>query len=300
MSEFYIGLMSGTSVDAIDAVLMDFEKSNTRIISSYSQELNSQLHRDINSAIAAKKPPKKFEELDTQFANVSTDTVKNLLKQSSIDAKNVVAIGSHGQTIFHDPKGVPAISLQIGNSQIIANQTGIPTVGNFRQADIDAGGEGAPLACAYHAEVLQSITEERVILNLGGIANITKLPTNTEDPIIGFDVGPANTLMDAWAYKHLNKSYDQDGEWAKNGSVNKELLEKMLSDNYFSALPPKSTGREHFNLEWLQQHLSTLHHSIAPEDIQATLLSLTIQTIADSINAWCPLTKKNSSMWRGK
>lgn len=287
-SDLYIGLMSGTSVDAIDAVLMDFSLSNSHIVSSYSQPISSQLRNDINSLIAKYKQPKHIDQLDKQFAQTSCDAVNQLLKLAAIETKQVSAIGSHGQTVFHNPNGTPPVSIQIGNPQIIANITGIPTVGNFRQADIDAGGQGAPIACAYHAEVLQSTTEERVILNLGGIANITKLPKNKNQAIIGFDTGPANTLMDAWTQKHLNKTFDEDGHWAQSGSVNAALLEQMLGDDYFTNPPPKSTGREHFNLEWLQHYLDKHDKAISTEDVQATLLALTIQSITKSINAWCP------------
>ncbi len=292
MPEYYIGLMSGTSVDAIDAVLMDFSQSNTHMVTSYSQDIDTQLRQDINSLISANHPPKNFEIIDTQFAEASCRAVDQLLKQASINSTQVVAIGSHGQTIFHDPKGIPPISLQIGDPQFIANNTGIVTIGNLRQADIDAGGQGAPLACIYHSEVLQSPEEERVVLNLGGIANVTKLPKDINEPIIGFDTGPANTLMDAWIQKHLNKPYDKDGNWAQSGKTNLSLLEIMLEDIYFSQLPPKSTGREHFNLEWLLHLLDTHAQTISTEDIQATLLALTIHSIADSIEIWCPQTEK--------
>lgn len=292
MPEYFIGLMSGTSVDAIDAVLMDFSKSNTHIVSSYSQTISSQLRVDINTLISTRKFPIGHEKLDEQFAQASYEAVKNILIQATVDADNIAAIGSHGQTVFHDPKGIPAVSIQIGNPQSIADISGIPTIGNFRQADIDAGGQGAPLACAYHAEVLQSKSNERVVLNLGGIANITKLPKNENESIIGFDTGPANTLMDAWSQKHLNKPFDQDGNWAKSGKVNIDLLERILEDGYFAALPPKSTGREHFNLDWIQHYLDSYGISVPPEDVQATLLAITTHSIADSIDAWCPQSKE--------
>lgn len=292
MPEYFIGLMSGTSVDAIDAVLMDFAKSNTHIVSSYSQAISAQLRNDINSLIATRQLPKNIKKLDKQFADTSYMAVKQLLKQASIDAQQISAIGSHGQTVFHDPKGMPPVSIQIGNAQIIANTTGIPTIGNFRQADIDAGGQGAPLACAYHVKILQSTKEERVVLNLGGIANITKLPKDKNETIIGFDTGPANTLMDTWTQKHLNKPYDQNGNWAQSGKVNLSLLEQMLEDSYFTNLPPKSTGREYFNLKWIQHQLDIFGSPVSIADVQATLLALTTHSIADSIDAWCPQTEK--------
>lgn len=284
--------MSGTSVDAIDAVLMDFSQSNTHIVSSYSQTISTKLRNDINSLIAAKQLPQEIEKIDTQFAEISCQAITHLLKQSSIGAKQVSAIGSHGQTVFHDPKGIPPVSIQIGDPKVIADTTGIITIGNLRQADIDAGGQGAPLACIYHAEVLQSTTEERVVLNLGGIANVTKLSKDKNERIIGFDTGPANTLMDTWIQKHLNKPFDKDGNWAQSGKTNLTLLEKMLEDHYFSQLPPKSIGREHFNLEWIQHQLDAYGSSVSIEDVQATLLALTVHSVADSIETWCPQTEK--------
>ena len=292
MPEYFIGLMSGTSVDAIDAVLMDFSISNTHIVASYSQPISPQLRNDINTLIATRKLPEKIESLDQQFSQASCDAIKELLKRAPITVNDVCAVGSHGQTVFHDPKGIPAVSIQIGDPQIIANLSAITTVGRFRQADIDAGGQGAPLACAYHAEVLQSSNEERVVLNLGGIANVTKLPNNLHEAIIGFDTGPANTLMDAWTQKHLNKPFDQDGNWAKSGKVNIDLLERMLDDSYFAASPPKSTGREHFNLDWIQHYLDSYGIPICPEDVQATLLAVTTHSIADCVEAWCPQSKE--------
>jgi len=280
--------MSGTSVDAIDAVLMDFSESDTQIISSYSHEIESDLRDSLNSLITEKTLPENHAHIDKQFAKASSNAVTTLLKQSSINSNDIIAIGSHGQTIFHDPKGNPAVSIQLGNPQIIANTVGIPTIGNFRQADIDAGGQGAPLACAYHAAVLQSSTEERVVLNLGGIANITKLPSDRSEPIIGFDTGPANTLMDIWIKRHLSKTHDESGSWAKSGKINNNLFKLMLDDDYFAATPPKSTGREHFSIDWLHACLEIHNEHIAPQDTQATLLALTTRTIANSITTWCP------------
>ncbi len=291
MSEYYIGLMSGTSVDAIDTVLMDFSKSNTHIASSYKQTIDASLRNEIQTLIADNQIPKNYEKVDQAFALASCNAVKALLKQSAISASEIIAIGSHGQTVFHDPKGSPSISIQIGNPQQIANHTGIPTIGNFRKADIDAGGEGAPLACAYHAEILQSTSEDRVVLNLGGIANITKLPKDLSESIIGFDTGPANTLMDAWALKNINKPFDNNGNWAKSGKVNVNLLKEMLSDPYFEEAPPKSTGREHFNLDWLSTFTKKITKTTEPQDIQASLLALSVKSISNSIKNWCPETK---------
>lgn len=286
MSELYIGLMSGTSVDAIDAVLMDFSKSSSHIVETFSQELNTDLKDKINSAIAKNSWPQDVVDIDHEFALASVEAVNSLLAKASIFAEHVAAIGSHGQTIWHQPNGIPSCSIQIGNAQLIAKETGIQTISNFRQADIDAGGQGAPLACAYHAEILRSDTENRIILNLGGIANITYLPSDTSKDIIGFDTGPANTLLDAWIKKHKNLDFDQDGIWAKSGHVNTGLLNIMLKELYFRQPPPKSTGRERFNLVWLQYMLDQYEEFVIEKDVQATLVALTALTIKDAIKKY--------------
>ncbi len=292
MSEYFIGLISGTSVDAIDAVLMDFSKSNTHIVTSYSQPINNNLKNAIQSAISKNTWPQETEGLDLQFADESVKAVKHLLSQASLNAAQINAIGSHGQTIWHDPDGDPPISIQVGNAQHIANQASITTIGNFRQADMDAGGQGAPLACTYHAEVLCDLNENRVILNLGGIANITFLPKDSSKDIIGFDTGPANTLLDAWIKRHKNLDYDKDSTWAKTGKVNQELLNLFLTDKYFKENPPKSTGREKFNLHWLQRMLDQYQKPISEHDVQATLLILTTRSVANAIKKWVPETSR--------
>jgi len=292
MSELFIGLMSGTSVDAIDAVLMDFSKSPTHLVASFSQPINDKLKNEINQLISNNTWPQKIERVDAEFAIASTQAVHNLLTSASITATQISAIGSHGQTIFHAPNETPGISVQIGNAQLIAQQTNITTVANFRQADIDAGGQGAPIACAYHAKTLQHDNENRIILNLGGIANITMLPANDSENIIGFDTGPANGLLDAWIKKHQQLDFDENGTWAKTGTVNQGLLTVMLEDEYFKQAPPKSTGREKFNLIWLQYMLDQYEEFVTEKDVQATLIALTAKTIANAIQAWAPNTSR--------
>ena len=292
MSEFYIGLMSGTSVDAIDAVLMDFSKSSTHIVTSLCLPIDTKLRDAINQTIGKNTWPQNVEKIDLQFSCKSIKVIEALLSQTSIQKDQITAIGSHGQTIWHDPNGQSPCSIQIGNVKHIADKTGITTIGNFRKADIDAGGQGAPLACAYHEEVLRNKNEDRVILNLGGIANITVLPAQPSIEIMGFDTGPANTLLDAWIKKHQNKEFDRNGAWAKTGKVNQELLDLMLSDEYFQSSPPKSTGREKFNLNWLQNILDQYEKTISEKDVQATLASLTIKSVTNAVKSWAPQTKR--------
>ncbi len=292
MSELFIGLMSGTSVDAIDAVLMDFSKSPTHLVASFSQPIENELKNEINQLISNNTWPQNIEYVDSEFAKASTQAVHNLLASASVETSQISAIGSHGQTIFHAPNDIPGISIQIGNAQIIANQTGITTIANFRQADIDAGGQGAPIACAFHAKTLQHEHEDRIILNLGGIANITALPRNTAEKIIGFDTGPANGLLDAWIKKHQGLDFDKNGAWAKSGTVDNGLLNVMLEDEYFKLAPPKSTGREKFNLIWLQYMLDQYEEFVTEKDVQATLIALTTQSISNAIQTWAPNTSR--------
>ena len=292
MSELYIGLMSGTSVDAIDAVLMDFSKSNTHIVASFSQPLEGTLRKEINQVIAKQTWPQDIKELDTQFAQASIQAIQHLLDAASLQANQISAIGGHGQTIWHDPNGVPPVSIQIGSAQQIADATEIITVGNFRQADIAASGQGAPLTCAYHEIVFRDAQEDRAIINLGGIANITLLPADKNLDVIGFDIGPANTLLDAWIKKHQDLDFDRNGAWAKTGAVNSGLLNVMLKDEYFKNSPPKSTGREKFNLIWVQYMLDQYEEFVTEKDVQATLVALTTQSIANAIKTWTPNTSR--------
>ncbi len=284
--------MSGTSVDAIDAVLMDFSKSDSHVVTHFSQTIHQDLKNEINRIISRRVWPQDIEKPDRQFAQASSEAVHHLLAKASAQASQIVAIGSHGQTVFHDPAGMPPGSIQIGNARQIADVTGIQTIGNFRQADIDAGGQGAPLACAYHERLFRNEQENRAIINLGGIANITLLPADQSLDITGFDTGPANTLSDAWIQKYQDLDFDQNGAWAQTGTVNQDLLCLMLEDSYFKQPPPKSTGREKFNLVWLQYMLDQYAEPVAEKDVQATLAELTVQSIAKAIHTQTPHTSR--------
>lgn len=285
MARLFIGLMSGTSVDAIDAVLMDFSESDTCLLAHFSQPIDADLKREITRVIAARAWPQETATLDSQLAASSVQAIGRLLGEAAVGADQVEAVGSHGQTVFHDPQGTPPVSIQLGNAEEIARCAGIPTVGNFRQADIDAGGQGAPLACAYHARLFRCDHENRAILNLGGIANLTFLPQDPSLDVTGFDTGPANTLSDAWIQHCRGLDFDQGGEWAKNGAVPRGLLELMLKDPYFQRPPPKSTGRETFNLAWLQSMLARHETPLPEQDVQATLVELTATSVAQAVHA---------------
>lgn len=286
MSELFIGLMSGTSVDAIDAVLMDFSKSSSHTVDCISQPIEGKLKDEINRIIAKQTWPQKIEELDIAFAEKSAQIVQNLLTKASLQANAISAIGNHGQTIWHNPNGIPPRTIQIGNAQKIADTTGIVTISDFRQTDIEAGGQGAPLACAYHETILRDEKENRAIINLGGIANITSLPADKTSNVTGFDTGPANTLLDIWIKRCRHLNFDEDGTWAMLGDVNSDLLNIMLEDEYFKKSPPKSTGREKFNLVWLQHMLAQYEKYVPEQDVQATLVALTVQSITDAVKTW--------------
>lgn len=283
-SSLYIGLMSGTSADAIDAALVDFSCDQPTLLAHYSLELK----RDVRAIIHQLAHPGDNEidrmgAMDHQLGELFATAVKELLAQSNFDSTQIAAIGSHGQTIRHRPPKLNEypFSLQIGDPNIIAQRTGITTIADFRRRDMAAGGQGAPLVPAFHAAFFQTSARPRAIVNIGGIANITWLP-NRGQPL-GFDTGPGNVLLDAWINKYKGESYDKDGAWAGSGQLNATLLERLFKHPFFHQKPPKSTGPEVFNLDWLGKELASLDDELAPEDVQATLLVLTAQSIAAAV-----------------
>lgn len=282
--DIYIGLMSGTSVDALDAALVDFSADSPFILGTHLHKIPPVVKEHILSlSLPGQNEIFRLAELDKIIAEISCQAIKELCEKSDYKPSQIRAIGSHGQTIRHYPKSTDkdGYSLQIGDPNIIAEHTGITTVADFRRRDIAAGGQGAPLAPAFHRAAFYSEANSRIILNTGGIANITYLHT-TEDTI-GYDTGPANGLMDSWCQRHTGKAYDNNGLWACNGSVDQQLLNQLLSHPYFTQQPPKSTGKETFNLGWLEEQLEKISHPITPEDVQATLLVLTVESISQSI-----------------
>ncbi len=281
MHEFYIGLMSGTSMDGVDAVLVDLQ-NGMRLCGTHTEPLDAALKAEL---LAISQPGSneidRMGALDIQVGQLFAQATLALLKHAEVAPEQVRAIGSHGQTIRHRPSGPHPFTLQIGDANTIAEQTGITVVGDLRRRDRAAGGQGAPLVPAFHQAAFQSPDIDRVVLNLGGMANISVLPAGQPEATYGFDTGPANVLMDAWCQRHKNEAYDKDGIWAANGSVLPELLEAMLAHPFFAKQPPKSTGREDFHLAWLLALLG----SQAPDtaDVQATLLELTARSVARAI-----------------
>ncbi|MCK5729232.1 MAG: anhydro-N-acetylmuramic acid kinase [Methylococcales bacterium] len=280
MAELYIGLMSGTSVDGIDAGLIDFSHSKPKLIAFECTAFPNALKEKIKQLSSHHALLlKDYGALDCQLGHVFADAVNQLLKKSGIAASEIIAIGSHGQTLFHEPNNSRPFSLQIGDPNIIVEKTNITTVADFRRRDIAANGQGAPLAPAFHQAVFTSLNQSSCVVNIGGIANIT-LKSNQQ--LIAFDTGVGNTLMDYWCQKHLNKAYDDHGNWAKSGAVIPKLLQLFKQADYFQLPAPKSTGKEYFSTQWLENHLTDFSDCNA-NDIQATLCQLTAESIADAI-----------------
>ena len=286
---FYIGIMSGTSLDGIDVALIEKSPSHVGIslIAAETMPFPAKLLRQVKHFIAYPDNVNLIDlgALSVELGHLFANAVQQLLNSHSISADQIKAIGSHGQTVFHAPNHNFPFSMQLGDPSEIAQRTGITTIADFRQRDIAAGGQGAPLVPAFHQALFHSDDEQRIIVNIGGISNITVLPRDSDRAVMGFDTGPGNGLLDAWYQQHQVGNYDANGKWAASGKINVPLLDDMLSEPYFSQLAPKSTGKEYFNAAWLAVYLDR-HSPISNEDIQATLTALTAHTIANSIQAY--------------
>ena len=287
MSNLYIGLMSGTSADGIDAALVDFASLEPKVLATHYVAYPAELHQQI-LALSEKGEDEiqRLGELDIMLGNAFAAAANKLIEKQSISPTDIKAIGSHGQTIRHHPHKPHQFSLQIGDPNTIVAQTGITTVADFRRKDLALGGQGAPLVPAFHQQVFANQQTSRAIVNIGGIANVTLLPKNNANKIMGFDTGPGNVLLDAWIHLHQQQRHDENGAWSAQGKSHADLLSLLLADPYFNLPPPKSTGREHFNLAWLQQHLATVSKNISPVDVQATLVELTAHSIIHAIRQY--------------
>ena len=287
----YLGLMSGTSADGIDAALVQFPaEGGCRFVDGLTVPWEPRLRTrlvalgqggELDSLDA-------LGDVDARIGLAFAEAAAALLVHSGIDAAQVAAIGSHGQTVRHRPSSAPAFTLQLGDASRIAERTGITTVADFRRRDVAAGGQGAPLMPAFHLAMLGAADEDRAVLNLGGIANLTLIPR--DGALLGFDTGPANALLDAWCEQHTGKAFDADGIFAASGVVDAALLARWRSDPWFALPPPKSTGREQFHLAWMQTHLDDGERSTA--DVQATLLELTVATVADALLRTLPAARR--------
>lgn len=286
-SRYFIGMMSGTSLDGVDAVLVNADASGLQQMAQsflpYSAPLKQRLldlhfagHNELHLAAVAAN----------QLADLYAQTVPALLQQSGLKASQITAIGCHGQTIRHCPQAMDdqAYTLQIGNLARLAEHTKITVIGDFRSRDLAAGGQGAPLVPAFHQAVFASTRHQRAVINIGGIANISWLPTTGE--VIGFDSGPGNMLLDQWTMQHTGQAYDKNGDWSATGQVNQGLLHAMIEEAYFGWDIPKSTGRDLFHMQWLSHHLATRQSSA--EDVARTLVELTAVSICNALARHCP------------
>ena len=273
--------MSGTSLDGVDIAIVDFTEHPPRVIhcstAAYSSDLRNRLRGLTRAELITIDD---LCHLDIEVARFYAEIVNQTLADQQIDATTIRAVGCHGQTIRHCPQVDPVYTLQIGDPNTLAARTGITTVADFRRRDMALGGQGAPLAPAFHEFLFRTHQADRVIINIGGIANVSYLPANTEQPVIGFDTGPGNTLLDYWVKQHQDAEYDANGAWAASGVVIDTLLQTMLTEPYFQQSLPKSTGTEYFNPGWLQQFIDSKFN---PADVQATLVELTAKTIANGI-----------------
>lgn len=292
MSELYLGLMSGTSLDGIDAAVVDLSSATPHVLAAHTQPYSPDLRNQLLE-LAQGGGTNEVEclgRLDQQLGELFAAAALAVLEQRGLAPSAIRAIGSHGQTVRHRPAGPTPFTLQIADPNLIAERTGITTVADFRRRDMAAGGQGAPLVPAFHACCFRKAEEDRAVLNIGGMANLTLLPADQQLPVSGFDTGPGNVLLDAWIGKQRGESCDRNGDWASTGQVQQSLLHALLQDDYFRMAPPKSTGREKFQLAWLEQRLATF--ACSPNDVQATLVALTAETIAAALQAAAPRTQR--------
>ena len=287
MTAIYIGVMTGTSMDGVDIVAASFDplQLHATLTLPFDLDLRDEL---MALTLPGDNEIDRMGKADVALAKMIGQGINQLIEEHNLPRKQIKAIGSHGQTIRHRPEH--GFTLQIGDANMITEITQIPVVADFRRRDMAAGGQGAPLVPAFHQALFQHDSIHRVILNLGGIANVSLLPAGQPAAVYGFDTGPANILMDAWCHRYTGQPYDENGNWAAYGQPIRSLLERLQSHEYFSKEPPKSTGREDFNLDWLDEQLADWRNDVeymeledTPENVQATLLKLTTRAIKKAI-----------------
>ncbi|MHB1667697.1 MAG: anhydro-N-acetylmuramic acid kinase [Thiomonas sp.] len=312
LMQFTIGLMSGTSLDGVDGVVLQLPKAqaaqavHTGPVPQHAAQVAApplrvlgHAHRPFPAALRTELAALNQAGADeihrthlaaVQLSTLYAEVVADLLRATGLQAAQIAAIGAHGQTVRHRPDC--GYTVQINAPALLAERCGIAVVADFRSRDMAAGGQGAPLVPAFHRAVFWQPEEALAVLNLGGIANLTLI--DTEGHTTGFDSGPANALLDAWALRHLGQDYDANGTWAASGAVLPGLLQALLADAHFQAAPPKSTGRDHFQLQWLElaMHAAPMaEHAAAPQDVQATLAELTAQSAAQALHRHLPAAK---------
>ena len=289
----FLGLISGTSADGIDAALMRFDGDHAHarptLVFGHTYAWEPALRERLVALgqHATRLALDEVGELDTRIGHAFAAAAQSAIRDAGLAPRDVTAIGSHGQTLRHRPHGDAPFTLQLGDPNGIAERCGVPVVADFRRRDVAAGGHGAPLVPAFHAATLHAPDEDRAVLNLGGIANLTLLPARGD--VRGFDTGPANGLMDAWCLRHTGHGYDAGGAFAAQGSVDATLLARLLAEPWFAAPPPKSTGRDQFHLDWVE---AALNGGESSADVQATLLALTVHSVADALRSTQPHTRR--------
>lgn len=297
MHALYIGLMTGTSLDGVDAALVDFTANEPRVLGHVSLDYPADLRATFTALNSAGDNELHRAALaGNALARLYAQAVHQLLHSCGINAKQVQAIGAHGQTVRHQPRAWDGTgyTVQINQPALLAELTGIDVVADFRSRDVAAGGQGAPLVPPFHASVWGQVDATVAVLNWGGIANVSLLPrlAGAHTPaVLGFDCGPANTLLDLWCLRHTGQAYDADGHWAASGQIDHKLLEHLLQEPFFHRPAPKSTGRDLFNLPWLEAHLAA-GAPLAPVDVQATLAELTAISSARAIAHHAPQTQE--------
>lgn len=283
--EYFIGTLSGTSMDGVDCALVDFTTSPPRLAGRHSHPIPVALRKTLLQLCGnSQLDLTLLGEADVRMGQLFAEAVTQLLQDNNLEAGQVRAIGSHGQTVYHQPTGSAPFTLQIGDPNTIAWHTGVSTVADFRRKDMAAGGQGAPLAPMFHQAAFSSAQMRRAVVNIGGIANVSLLSRGHGESLLGFDTGPGNVLLDSWIQACREQPYDRDGAWARQGRTHEPLLEALLQEPYLSLPPPKSTGRELFNPDWLQSRLTGIP-GLREEDVQATLLTFTARSISDGIRA---------------
>ena len=288
MSARYLGLISGTSVDTVDAAIATFGRGGraARVLHAGGHPIPARLRRELLDAATGEGPTlAHVARLDVEVGHLFAEAVLAALERAGLSPRDIAAVGSHGQTIRHEPEGRWPSTTQIGDPNVIAQRTGITTVADFRRRDVAAGGQGAPLAPAFHQAAMSRPGRRRAVVNLGGIANVSVLDPSDRGPgePLGFDCGPANGLLDAWARRHLGSPLDEDGRFAAAGVVHAPLLARMLADPYFAKPAPKSTGRGYFDEAWIDCQIGSLDEPPDPRDVQRTLSELCAETVARSI-----------------
>ncbi len=277
-------------MDAVDAALVQFNQNSTQLLAYEEYPLDPGIRRGVRNLSGASSI-NEVCRYDAILGNLFAEAALNLIQKAGITPDSITAIGSHGQTVLHLPVHDYPVTIQIGDPNIIAYKTGKTTVADFRRMDIAAGGQGAPLAPAFHEYLFRDNQRQYVILNIGGIANITVLPSQPDIPASGFDTGPGNGLLDDWNHLHNGTDMDKDSAWASGGTVDQALLKQFMADPYFDADPPKSTGRDYFNLAWIRSQIGREGGNIESRDVMATLLNLTINNIVTAIGRHAPDTE---------